>query len=245
MYGWRGRLGHIAPSRGDIFVYEFYQMAPKGMLIYNSTGTIRQLDRDNIERQIARIEEAAVDLAQTGVDLIMIGGSPLFTHQGVGSDVRTSQLIQEKVRVPVTAGITAEIEALRELGVEKVVVATPHEDALNEKMKAFLEGSGFDVTNIGGLGIKRNSEIGQQPEHAAYRLAKRLYIEAPERADGVFIHCPRWPTIGHIQLLEDELGCPVVTSSQSYTWYASKLMNVREHIAGYGQLLRTLAPATT
>jgi maleate cis-trans isomerase len=241
MYGWRGKIGHIAPSRGDIFVYEFYQMAPKGVLFFNTTGTIRQLDRGDIERQIARIEEAALDLAQEGVDLIMIGGTPLFTSQGAGSDIATAKRVQEKVKTPVTAGVTGELAALKELGIKKLVVASPHEPELDARLKAFLEASGFQVLHIGGMGVKRNSEISKLPEHASYRLAKKLFFEAPERADGVFIPCPRWPTIGNIELLEQELGCPVVTSSQAYSWWGLKLLNIKENIKGYGRLMQTLA----
>ena len=32
------RNGHVAPSRGDTLVYEFYQMMPQGFMILNSTG---------------------------------------------------------------------------------------------------------------------------------------------------------------------------------------------------------------
>ncbi len=241
MYGWRGKIGHIAPSRGDVFVYEFYQMAPRGVLLFNSTGTIRQLDRSNIERQLARVEEAAIDLAENSPDLIIIGGSPLFTSQGVGSDIRASQRVQEKVQIPVTAGVTAEVEAMRAMGMKKVIVVTPHQPQMDAMMQAFLEASGFQVLNIGGMGCLRNSDISKLPDHASYRLAKKLFFETEERADGVFIHCPRWPTIGHIELLEKELGCPVVTSSQSYTWWGLKLINVKENITGYGRLMQSLA----
>jgi hypothetical protein len=27
MYGWRARIGHVAPSRGDTLIYEFYKMS--------------------------------------------------------------------------------------------------------------------------------------------------------------------------------------------------------------------------
>jgi maleate isomerase len=241
VYGWRGKIGHIAPSRGDIFVYEFYQMAPRGVLFFNSTGTIRQLDRSDIERQIARVEEAAADLAAEGVDVIIIGGTPLFTSQGPGSDITTAKRIQDKVKTPVTAGVTGEIAALREMGMKKLVVASPHEPELDARLKTFLEASGFQVLNIGGLGIKRNSEISQVPEHASYRLAKKLFFESPEKPDGVFIPCPRWPTIGNIELLEKELGCPVVSSCQAYSWWGLKALRIRENIEGYGRLMRTLA----
>ena len=29
MYGWRAKIGHVAPSRGDTLVYEFYKMLPE------------------------------------------------------------------------------------------------------------------------------------------------------------------------------------------------------------------------
>ena len=43
MYGWRARIGHVAPSRGDTLVYEFYHMFPEGFMMLNTTGTVRQL----------------------------------------------------------------------------------------------------------------------------------------------------------------------------------------------------------
>jgi len=48
MYGWRARIGHVAPSRGDTLVYEFYKMFPEGFMMLNTTGTVRQLvDNDS------------------------------------------------------------------------------------------------------------------------------------------------------------------------------------------------------
>ena len=43
--------------------------------------------------------------------------------------------------------------------------------------------------------------------HASYKIAKRLYEKAPE-ADGIFIPCPRWPTIEDVEILEHEIGKP-------------------------------------
>jgi maleate isomerase len=145
MYGWRAKVGHVAPSRGDTLVYEFYRMLPEGFMILNSTGTIRQLVDADLERQLQRIEEAAADLVDNKCDSIIIGGSPLFTKLGYGSDVEMGRKLTAKFGVPISAGITGEIEALRALSIRQLVVATPHEDTLNERMKAFLESSGFKV----------------------------------------------------------------------------------------------------
>ena len=240
MYGWRARIGHVAPSRGDVLVYEFYRMLPAGFMLLNTTGTIRQLVDTDFDKQLKRIEEATIDLAENNCDAIVIGGSPLFTKLGYGSDIEIGNRLSAKTGIPVAAGITGEMEALKTLGIKKVVVATPHEDELNQRMKKFLEQSGFEVLKIEGYGIRKNSQIAELDEHASYKIAKKLYEKAPE-ADGVFIPCPRWPTIGNVALLESEIGKPVITSCQSYIWHALKLAHVKEKIAGYGRLMATLA----
>jgi len=240
MYGWRARVGHVAPSRGDTLVYEFYKMFPEGFMMLNSTGTIRQLVDTDFDKQLQRIEEATLDLRENQCDVIIIGGSPLFTKLGYGSDIEMGKRLTEKLKVPVAAGITGEMEALKTLGIKKVVVATPHEDELNQRMKRFLETSGFEVLIIEGFGIRKNSQLSDLPVHTSYKIAKSLYEKAPE-ADGIFVPCPRWPTIEDVELLERETAKPVVTSCQAYIWYALKLIHIKEKITGYGRLMASLA----
>jgi maleate cis-trans isomerase len=240
MYGWRAKIGHVAPSRGDTLVYEFYRMLPEGFMLLNSTGTIRQLVDADFERQLERIEEAAQDLVENKCDAIIIGGSPLFTKLGYGSDLEMGNKLTAKYRVPIAAGITGEVQALKSLGIKKLVVATPHEDSLNDRMKAFLEASGLNVLKIEGYGVRKNADLTDMDVHAAYRIAKKLYQQAPE-ADGVFVPCPRWPTITDVDLLEREIGKPVVTSCQAYIWQGLRMANVKEAVSGFGRLMASLA----
>jgi maleate cis-trans isomerase len=214
-------------------------MLPEGFMIFNSTGTIRQLVDADFDKQLKRIEEATIDLAENNCDAIIVGGSPLFTKMGYGSDIETGRRLTEKAGVPVVAGITGEMEALKAMGIKKVVVATPHEEELNQRMRKFLEASGFAVLKIEGYGVRQNSKISDLPVHASYKIARRLYEKAPE-ADGIFIPCPRWPTIDDVELLEKEIGKPVVTSCQAYIWYALKLIHIKEKITGFGRLMATL-----
>ena len=130
-----------------------------------STGTIRQLVDADLERQLQRIEEAAADLVDNKCDSVIIGGSPLFTKLGYGSDIEMGKRLSDKYGVPVSPGITGEIQALKSLGIEKLVVATPHEDTLNNRMKAFLEASGFKVLKIKGYGVRKNADITDMDEH--------------------------------------------------------------------------------
>jgi maleate isomerase len=194
----------------------------------------------DFERQLQRIEEAAADLVDNKCDSIIIGGSPLFTKLGYGSDIEMGKKLTAKFGVPVAAGITGEMEALKSLNIRKVVVATPHEESLNQRMKAFLEASGFQVLKIEGYGVRKNADLTDMDVHAAYKIAKRLYEQAPE-ADGVFVPCPRWPTITDVDLLEREIGKPVVMSCQAYIWHALRMAGVKEPVTGFGRLMASLA----
>lgn len=239
MIGWRARIGHVAPSRGDTFVYEFYRILGEGFLLLNTTGTIRKLVDDHLERQLARLEEAAVDLAESGAEFVILGGSPIFTRLGHGSDREVAGKIEAKAGVPVAAGMTCEVEALKHMRIKKVAIASPYPDKLTERVAEFLTASGFQVTRAEGLNVERNSDLGDLPEHAAYKIAKRVYFAAPD-ADGIFLPCNRWPTAGVISLLERETGKPALSSTLCNIWYALHRLHVREKIEGHGRLLETL-----
>ena len=239
MDGWRARIGHVAPSRGDTLVYEFYKIFSEGFMILNTTGTVRQLVDGDFERQLERIEEAVQDLVENHCDSIIFSGSPLFTRLPFGSDRELGKKLSEKFGVPVAAGLTAEVEALKAMNCKKLVVGTPYPEELNDRLKHHLEASGFEVLQIAGYGVRKNADLTDLPVHASYKIAKRLYAKGRD-ADGVFIACPRWPTLPDVEVLEQEIKKPVVTSSLACIWYAMKLIDVRESVKGYGRLMASL-----
>ena len=239
MYGWRARIGHVAPSRGDTLVYEFYKIFSEGFMILNTTGTVRQLVDGDFEKQLERIEEAVQDLVENNCDSIIFSGSPLFTRLPFGSDRELGKKLSAKFGIPVAAGLTAEVEALKAMNCKKLVVGTPYPEELNDRLKRHLEASGFEVLQIAGYGVRKNAGLTDMPVHASYKIAKRLYAKGRD-ADGVFIACPRWPTLPDVEVLEQEIKKPVVTSSLACIWYAMKLIDVRESVKGYGRLMASL-----
>ncbi|RLG43045.1 MAG: hypothetical protein DRN78_02500 [Thermoproteota archaeon] len=124
-----------------------------------------------------------------------------------------------------------------QLSVEKVAVATPYIDEVNEKEREFLEANGFQVVNIKGLQIEENLEIGRQPPEVAYRLAKD--VDRPE-AEAVFISCTNFRTIEVIAALEADLGKPVLSSNTATLWASLKSLRIREKLLGLGSLLESL-----
>lgn len=240
MIGWRGIIGHAAPSRGDTLVHEFYQLAPKGVALFNNTGTIRKIDAEAIDKQIERIEESSRDLVQAGAGVVFVGGGPIFTTLGYGSHEEISERLTQSIGKPIRTGIGAGVEAMRELGLKRVIIASPYEPEFTYKLKNFLEQAGFEIVAEKGLGIRKNSEIGCLPTYASYNIAKEAYAAAPD-ADGIYLPCARWPTLECIEELERDTGIPVISDTMSVIWSGLKILNIREEIRGYGKLLSTLA----
>lgn len=237
MYGWRARIGVVFPSRGDSFIYEFYQMVPKGVVLVAAIIGLFNLTKEELGNSILKYKTAAMDLAQVGVNTILLTGSPLFQLKGFGSDREMIQEVEKETGISALTSVTAEVEAMRFLNMKKLAIATPFREEMNQRSAAWYKNAGFEVLNIKGLGIEKNSEIAKLPFYASYQIARETFLEA-KGADGIYIACPRWATIEVIEKLEQDLGVPVVSSSQASIWMALRKANIGESISGFGSLMK-------
>ncbi|MBI2848623.1 MAG: Asp/Glu racemase [Chloroflexi bacterium] len=240
MYGWRARIGFISPGSvvNETTTGEFYQIVPEGVGLVAINLGIRNLTDKDIGTAMGGVYEAAQELARQKVDIIVLGGSPPVIFKGHGYD---QELIREMERIthrPATTSQTAAVDALQSLEAEKIAVASPFDDIQNQRLKTFLEDSGFDVLSIKGLALPM-VEMPTLPLSTSYRIAKEVFREAPT-ADALYIPCAAWPVVENIETLERDTGIPVVTSIQAMIWKALSLLKIGEVNEGYGQLFETL-----
>jgi len=239
-YGWRARIGHVYPAVvAESFMCEFYRMVPAGVTLAQTHLVIQSLnEREGLDASIKMIEQAAEYLAKRKVDVITIGGSPMFRLMGVGSDKVIIERLEKKFGIPVTTNQTASVAAFNSLGVKKIAVASPYFDHQNEQVKKFLMGSGFDVVNIRGL-AQEIEIIHELPLEASYHHARKVFFEAPD-AQGVYIPCAHF-AVPWLKELEDDLLVPVVSSTAAVIWHSLKILNIRAPISGNGRLLALLS----
>ena len=67
----------------------------------------------------------------------------------------------------------------------------------------------------------------------AYRLAR---LVDSEDAEAVFLSGTGMPTLSVLELLEQDLGKPVISSASAMMWQALRLAGVGQPIPGYGRL---------
>lgn len=237
MYGWRARLGRITPSAGVVSENEWATVAPDGVAIVSARYYIDRLTKADVERMVGEVGRAARELASARVDVIVQAGSPAVFVQGDGYDRQLIDSIEAVAGVPATTSALSSVEALRRLGVGSLAILTAYTDDLNEQLCQYLERAGVRVSAIQGLGITTNASIGDQTRGFAYRLGRDIFRHTSPAPEGLFISCGELPTFEVIEALEDDLGVPVVTTSQAAFWNALRLAGVRATVPHLGQLL--------
>lgn len=243
-YGWRARIGMVYPAVvAEIFLTEFFTIVPRGVTLSLTNLVIQSLtSKKGLEESIPLIYERAEWLAKRKVDVIVVGGTPMFHLMGVGSDRDMIDKLEKKFGVPVTTTLTAPIEAFKKLGVKKIAVASPYFEDQNVKVKKFLEGSGFEVVNI--KGISAEIEVTHAlPLETSYRHARRVFYEKPG-AEAVYIPCAQF-AVPYLQELENDIKVPVVNAVVSTIWHCFDLLKIQEPIRGHGRLLSLLGESAS
>lgn len=236
MYGWRGRIGSIGATPTDIFPYEFYKIVPPGLTIMPTTLSIHIMSAQELAAGFEAIERAALALAKEGADVIVIGAAPTLYDQGPGSDKAIALRVSEAAGIPAVSNQTAMMDALRALGSQKILIASPFNDENNRKLKKYLEGSGFTVVGAKGMGLVANADINRVSAEEAYRFIKKSGKEFGG-VEGIIVPCANWPTSLIAGQVEADLGVPVVTSNLAKVWAALRILEIKNPILGFGRLL--------
>lgn len=238
MLGWRAKLGLLVPSGNQVIEPELNRVAPEGVAFYCTRITNHLDTPDELTAMREEVPAAARLLAHAEVHAMAFGCTGGSLLHGLGYDQTIVQAMEQASgSIPATTTSTAVIQAVRHLGIRRLVVVTPYKPWLNDRVAAFLAQSGFEVVRIAGMErLDTVTELSSVPPQAVYAFARR--VAAGAEIDGLFISCTSFRTAGAIDALEQDLGVPVVSSNQATFWALLRLAGVRAQVQGFGRLLR-------
>ncbi|HLY66512.1 MAG TPA: hypothetical protein VKU60_13340 [Chloroflexota bacterium] len=236
-YGSRARIGYTCPVfLAEIFVYDFYQIAPDGVSLVTATASVWQGTPDEIKRSAQQSLVAAREMAKSGVNLVVFGGVPVGFAAGYASVDDLVKELETETGVPFTASLLCQNHALQALGARKLAVLRPGEGRLDQHTQS-MERLGLEIVGVKGVG----PNIYENPLTADKTLdmARALLREHPE-ADTLHCPSPHWPMAVNIEALEHEFQVNVVTAGQAIIWESLRRCGIKEPISGYGRLFREL-----
>lgn len=233
MYGWRKRVGLIVPSSNTTMECEMWSALPQGISLHTARVPLKDVNIGALEDMDRSSMNAATSLLDAEVDCILFGCTSGSLIKGKEYNTRKSEEREKKLKVPFITTSTAVVEALKSFSAKEISVVTPYIDEVNEREKEFLESCGFRVQSIRGMGIEKNKEIGKVTPEELYRFAS-----GHSEGDCLFISCTNLRTFEIIEVLERDIGIPVVTSNQASLWFSLNRMGIKERLEGLGSLWR-------
>ncbi len=238
MKGWRARIGFLVPPGNPTVEPEMFTLCPPGVSLHftrlkaEGQAGIHDGQEERILSQLAGLPDAARLLAMVSPDVIVLAHTA--TSYTIGRE-REAALVAEIEAQSGARFITAfgsTLAALEWLGCKRIAYGTPYSETMTLQGVRHLEAHGIQVVSYGTLPNVRN--IYEENDERAYAIARK--VDRPE-AEAVFISGTGMPTIEAIQVLEDDLGKPVVSAASAMMWNALRLAGVRCARSGYGRLL--------
>ncbi len=243
MYGARGRIGLMVPTGNTTMEPELNRMLPDGVSLHANRVYLENVTPRALRAMEDETVVSARGLVACGVGVIAFGCTSGSFVGGAGYDKGLIRLIEDATGIAATTTTSAVLRALRALGIERVAMATPYTDAVNDLEKTFLESQGFEVVRMAGGGLIETPDI--QNCDPAVSLARAREVDH-DRAEAVFISCTGFRTIENLAQLEEDLGKPVISANQCTLAECLRILGVHAVQPGYGSLFeRVFAVAGT
>ena len=178
------------------------------------------------------------ELAAEGADLIHVEGTPPFLILGYDEERRTVEKWQQSTGVPIFTSAMCQANALRALGVRKLVDAG-YDPTTGPEVERYFTAAGFDVIAVEKVPVDWGATVDLTEDQVFDMLA--AVVRRHPGAEGLCLQGSKhWYLSAAIQRLEDELGIAVVHPIAARYWELMARLWLHGPRAGVGRLLRDM-----
>ena len=234
---WRGDVGMVMPTMRAGAPEEVIRLLPAGIGVIPLYLDIRRGEVGEFHDSLPHYEKLSARLAQTGCDVIHPAGAPPFMLLGFEGERRQIETWEKTYNAQFFTAGSNHIAAFAALGAKRIIGAS-YSGIQNEIVLKYMHEAGIDVLAMEPLETPFE-KVGHIPATALYAHVKRLFLANPG-AQAIYIQGAGWRTLDVIEMLEGDLGVPVVHAVATKAWEFQKRLKVRAPRDNYGVLLRDL-----
>jgi len=239
MIGWRARLGFLLPPGNPTVEVEMMALAPAGVSLHfhrmavggGVPGALDNQD-ERTRAMIDSLDDSTRLLAMVKPDIIVVAHTATSYHLGRPREADLLARLTDATGTRIVTAFGSVVAALERLGVRRLALGAPYSAETTAQGRAHLEAHGFTVVRSENL--KGVTNIYDETAERAYGLARM--VDVPE-AEAVFLSGTGMPTLPVIEMLEQDLRKPVISSASAMMWHALRRSGVGQPIPGYGRLL--------
>lgn len=230
----RAKIGYVLLATEQTIQDDIVTLRPDGVGVHIARAPIPDsITPETLMAQADHLAGAAATLLPDGsLDVVCYActsGSLVIGEERVFAEFRKGA----PNAVP-TSIITGVIEGLHALGAKRLAVATPYLAEIDRQEVDYLNDAGFEVVNIDGLRLEKDSEMVRVPPDYIADFA--LETDRAE-ADALFVSCGALRTLDVVGDLERRAGKPVICSNQAMIWDCLRKAGIEDRFTGYGTLL--------
>lgn len=239
--GWRGEVGMLVPVPGMLREYE--AAAPQGIKFEKAILGLTEATPEALTEMANQIEIEArkLNLAYK-CDLICLACTAGSFIGGAGYDQKLIERIERVSGSPATTTTTCVLELLEDIGIKKMVLVGPYIDLIFGAEVKFFEDNGIETLYVKGTGLGlvtlEEFRAFQMDPYSCYKLVKDG-AKADPSADCVFLTCMASPLLGVADILEREIGMPVISSLSATLYGILKKLGISDPVYHYGEALRS------
>lgn len=218
------RIGQIVPSSNTTMETEIPAMlrAREGVrpeerfTFHSSRMRMKRVTREELVamnaegvRCAAKLADARVDVMSTAC-LVAIMANGAGYHRQVAADL-TKAARENGCTAPVMTSAGALVEGLQTMRAKRVALLAPYMRELTDLVVAYIEAEGIVVSSHRCFEIADNLEVGARDPMKLCADVESLDLSGVDAV--VLSACVQMPSLPAIQIVEDRLGLPVVSTA--------------------------------
>jgi maleate isomerase len=240
---WRGTVGIVRPTLRTGGFEDLIRLLPEGIGVIPLILNVRRGAVDEFKTVIPAYEEKVAELAAAGVDVVNPSGAPPFMVLGYDQEQKLIRTWQDKYGTRIFTSGTSHVDALRALKVRRFIGATYFRGDINRIYANYFNDAGFECLAMAGMDVDFD-KAQELSGFEVYRFIKREFL-AQRRAEAIYMLGPAWRTLDIVDMLEQDLGVPVVHAIPAQCWDIQRHLNVRQPVNGFGRLLAEMPDGPT